>query len=320
VGQFQRTEEKMDQLGFVRGPARLLAAPMTQSPPGNIGDVLRLTGTDVNEVQSLTVTGTPTSGTFKLIFRDAITGVIQYNATAVAVQAALEALSTVGVGNVAATGGPLPAAVTLTFQGQLAGRNLPTIAPTGVTLVGGTTPAVTVATTTQGSGLYDPMGSWFDLGGTKDGVTPSYNDADEEFTIDQYTTAIGALPNNHEWAVATSLVQVTPESLTLAWDQGPITLNTVPAVPEKRMGFGTPTGRTQRRLAVVHRREIGALKGLLRLHYFHIAQRAGGNESSLTYAPTGEQQRTPIRWRMIPDTAQTNEFETIGYLLDQQPS
>jgi hypothetical protein len=321
MGSFPRTEAGMDQLGFVRGPARILAAPMSQAAPGSIGDVIKLTGSDVNEVQSLTITGTPTGGTFKLVFRDVATATIAYNATASAVQAALEAISTIGAGSVVCTGGPLPGtAVTITFQGTLAGRNVPTLAPSAVAFTGGTTPAVAVTTTTPGSGLYDPVGSWFELGGTKDGVTPSYNDADEEFTIDQYTTIIGALPNNHEWAVQTSLVEVTPEKLSIAWDQGPVTLNMVPAVPEKRIGMGTPTGRTQRRVAVLHRRDIGALKGLLICHFFRIMQRAGGQESSLTYAPTGEQQRVPIRWRALPDTNVTDENETIGYILYQQPS
>src|SRR3954462_12938533 len=129
MGSFQRTNAGIDQLGFVRGPARLLAAPLTQAPPANIGDILRLTGTPANEVQTLTITGTPTGGTFRLSFRGVTTATIAYNATAAAVQAALEAISTVGTGNVTGTGGPLPGTgVVLTFVGQLAGQNVPLLA------------------------------------------------------------------------------------------------------------------------------------------------------------------------------------------------
>ena len=52
------------------------------------------------DMQTITFDGTPTGGTFKLTFRGATTGAIPYNATASAVQAQLEALSTIGAGNI----------------------------------------------------------------------------------------------------------------------------------------------------------------------------------------------------------------------------
>lgn len=319
MGPFQRTNEKMDQLGFVRGPARILAAPLTTSAPANIGDVIRLTGADVAEVQSLATTGTPTGGTFKLNFRDAVTGTIQWNSAAAAVQAALEALPTIGAGGVVCAGGPLPTAVTITFANQLAGQNVPQLAATSVALTGGTTPTVTVTTTTPGAGLYDPIGNWFDLGGTKNGVTPSYNNAEEEFTIDQLKAAIGTLPTTHEMAFQTNLVEVTPETLSLAWDMGPVTLNMVPAIPEKRLGLGSPASYTHRRIAIIHRREVGGLTGLLRLHFFRDMSRAP-IESSMSYAPTGEQQSVPLRMRAFPDSYVALDTDRFGYMLDQQPS
>src|SRR3954466_14183377 len=119
MGGFHRTNAGIEQLGFVRGPARLLAAPLTQAPPANIGEVIKLTGSPTNEVQTLAISGTPTAGTFRLAFKSVSTATLQYNSAASAVQAALEALSTVGTGNIVATGGPLPgSAVVLTFGGQ----------------------------------------------------------------------------------------------------------------------------------------------------------------------------------------------------------
>src|SRR4051794_21605666 len=109
MGSFQRTNAGIEQLGFVRGPARLLAAPLSQAPPANIGEILKLTGSPTNEVQSLANSGTPTGGTFRLGFKSVSTANIAYNAAAAAVQAALEAVSTIGSGNLVATGGPLPA-------------------------------------------------------------------------------------------------------------------------------------------------------------------------------------------------------------------
>lgn len=316
MGNFIRTNAGIEQLGFVRGPARLLAAPVTQAPPANIGDVIKLTGSPVNEVQTLTITGTPTGGTFKLGFRGVSTAAIAATATAAAVQAALEAISTIGTGNVVAAGGPLPGtAVTLTFQGQLAGTNVALVTVNTPAFTGGSTPAATVAETTAGSGLYDPMGAWFDLGGTKNGVNFTMNNTEDEFTIDQQKVAVGVLPNEYTWSLATSLVEVTPENLALVWDMGPVTLNTLPAVPEKQIGFGTTDGYTVRRIAIVHRRPP-TQGGLLRLHFLRKAIRTAA-ETSLGYASTGDQQSAAMAMRGLVDDNVADPFQNVGYMLDQ---
>lgn len=113
-------------------------------------------GGTVNEVQTVTITGGPTGGTFTLTFDTQTTSPIAYNATAADVQAALEALSNIEPGDVTCTGGPLPGtAVTVTFGGRYNGQNVPQMTATG-SFTGGTSPAVTVATTTEGgSGVTD---------------------------------------------------------------------------------------------------------------------------------------------------------------------
>lgn len=75
-------------------------------------DVTGAAGT--NEKQTVVLSSGVTGGTFTLSFNDGVnpaqtTGTIAHNANAAAVQSALEALSNVGVGDVAVTGGPLPA-------------------------------------------------------------------------------------------------------------------------------------------------------------------------------------------------------------------
>jgi hypothetical protein len=81
---------------------------------GLADDYYKVSGT--SEVQTITITGTPTGGTFTLTFAGATTSAIAYNASAATVQTALEALSTIGSGNVLCAGGALPgAAVTATF-------------------------------------------------------------------------------------------------------------------------------------------------------------------------------------------------------------
>lgn len=114
-------------------------------------DTALLTGTGglVNEVQVVTVNGTPDGGTFTISFNGYTTGDLAYNAAASAVQTALRALTSIASTNVAVTGsngGPF----TVTFQGALAGTNVPKMTADGTDLTGGTSPTVTVSVTTQG--------------------------------------------------------------------------------------------------------------------------------------------------------------------------
>lgn len=103
-----------------------------------------------NEVQTITITGTPTGGTYTLTFSGQTTAAIAYNAAAADVQSALEALSNIGVGDVTAAGGPHPGTpITVTFGGQYAGTDVTQMTATG-SLTGGTSPTVTVSTTTPG--------------------------------------------------------------------------------------------------------------------------------------------------------------------------
>lgn len=105
-----------------------------------------------DEVQTLTITGTPTGGTFRLRFGSAKTAAIAYNASAATVAAALNALSTLGAGAVAGGGGALPGTpVTITFSGaNVAKRDQPLIVAENVALTGGTTPDAAVTETTPG--------------------------------------------------------------------------------------------------------------------------------------------------------------------------
>lgn len=118
-----------------------------------------------NEVQTVTITGTPTGGTVTLTFRAATTGAIAYNATADAVETALEAISTIGDGDVRVTGGPGPGTPwVVTFVNDLGHQNVPLMTASGASLTGGTTPAIAVVQTTAGSSVgFNPrilVGSW----------------------------------------------------------------------------------------------------------------------------------------------------------------
>lgn len=106
-----------------------------------------------DELQTVTITGTPTGGTFTLTFDGQTTAGIAYNAAAAAVQSALEALSNIAVGDVTVAGGPGPGTpYTVTFTGAYAGTDVAVMTASGASLTGGTSPAVAVTTTTAGGG------------------------------------------------------------------------------------------------------------------------------------------------------------------------
>lgn len=103
----------------------------------------------VNEVQRITMGGSVTAGVFYLSFRGQTTSWIGYNASAGTVQAALEALSTIGASNVSCSGGPFPnTAVTVTFTNTLGSQDVPELTTTSA--LGGSSPTVTVSTVTPG--------------------------------------------------------------------------------------------------------------------------------------------------------------------------
>lgn len=102
----------------------------------------------VDEVQVATIGGGPTGGTFTLSFGGQTTANIAYNAAASAVEDALEALSSIGAGNVRVTGsagGPY----TVTFLGDLGQQNVAQMTAAHA-LTGGTSPSVAVATSIPG--------------------------------------------------------------------------------------------------------------------------------------------------------------------------
>ena len=105
-------------------------------------------GTD--EVQTITITGTPTGGDFTLDFKGETTAVVAYNAAAAAVQSALEALPNIDPGDVTVAGGPGPGTPwTVTFGGQYEDEDVPQLIAVG-NFTGGSSPAIAVTTTTPG--------------------------------------------------------------------------------------------------------------------------------------------------------------------------
>jgi len=140
----------------------------------------RDTLTAANDVQTMTVTGTPTGGSFKLSFNGQVTAAITYSTTDATLQAnvtaALEALSNVGTGNVTAASSSSGTVVAITFQAALGNIEQAALTFFQNSLTGGSSPNASFARTTRGraaGGLfvaYDDARS--DGGGVAKGILP----------------------------------------------------------------------------------------------------------------------------------------------------
>jgi hypothetical protein len=114
----------------------------------------------VKEVQTVTITGTPTGGGFTLTLTlngvARTTASLPHNSTAAAVQTALNDLDNVEAGDVVVTGGPGPGTpYVVTFQLPLDVAQM----TAAHTFTGGSSPAIAVTTTTAGTtklGMFRP--------------------------------------------------------------------------------------------------------------------------------------------------------------------
>ena len=139
---------KADGTALGSSPTTDLTMPITAAT--TLNDVLTWLNTNegtaaVDERQ--TISSTATGGTFTLSYGGQTTAALNWNATAAQIDTALEALSTIGAGNVACAGGPLPAGVTVDFQGTLAGTDVAMLTVDNTNMTGGT---ASVAETTKG--------------------------------------------------------------------------------------------------------------------------------------------------------------------------
>lgn len=147
---FDATTLSPDANGFYTIPPHSFVTPSVASDPTKV-KLFQALGTNVNAVQTITVTGTPTGGSFTLTFNGQTTAAIPFGATAAQVKTALVALPNIGAAvQVTTGGGALPGTpVTVTFQGLLGNQPVSTMTAVN-SLTGGTTPAISVATTTVG--------------------------------------------------------------------------------------------------------------------------------------------------------------------------
>lgn len=140
---FDQNRLMVARAGSGRTQAIKLPASITYAAGTILGELI-----GNNEVVTLTEGTSMTAGTYTLTFGGQTTTAIAYNATAATIQAALEALSTIGVGNVTVTGGGIDTAVaTVTFVNKLGYTNVGAVTADLTSLTG----TFTIAVATAGS-------------------------------------------------------------------------------------------------------------------------------------------------------------------------
>lgn len=202
--------------------------PAASDANGNYEPLGVINWVPVSDAQRVTIHGSPTGGTFTLSFRGQTTAPIDSDADAAAVTAALEALSTVGAGNVVVTGGPGPDTPwDATFSAALAGQNVPPLRAVHA-LTGGTNARMTIETTVpgrEGAQVID-----------KAGTPPTLDDLHDAVGL-----ALGAYAEPNRWFI-------TPRHLTMLRkitdDMGRYQLSPDPTVANGYTLLGLPVSVT----------------------------------------------------------------------------
>jgi hypothetical protein len=314
---FQRVNPLGDAI--IRGPARLLVAPITQAFPTQIESVIYTAATSTSyaaDVQTVSITGTPTGGTFTLSYQSVQTSAIPYNTTSSAIQAILNAVPGIAaVGGVTCTGGPLPTTpIVVTFVNQ---GIQPLMLAQSTLLTGGTTPAATVAHTTSGVGQYDPLTGWTDLGSTKSGIQVMRNNTETQLDVDQILTSILAIPDEWEGTVTTQLAETTLENIAIAWEcPNAIVVDSTVTPNERHLQMGAPLAYVNRRLAILHQKTIGTSAGRIRMISVRSVTKSPQN-STFDFQKTGAQQTIPLTFRMFADLNVTDPNQRFGEIVDQ---
>lgn len=145
-----------------------------------------------SRVQVVTVTGTPTGGTFTLAIGGAVTSALAYNAAASAVQAAIRALGSLWAGATVSGSAGGPYTVTLSALG---GAAAPILAD-GSALTGGTTPAVVVTQSPEPDTKVRAIGGDWTQAAWGQGMDISVKISDVASYVDEAGTTHSAFQEN----------------------------------------------------------------------------------------------------------------------------
>lgn len=310
--------------GFTRGPARILVAPYASAYPTSIGSIVNLEEESKwkNEKQKIEkFPEVPTEGTFYLGFGNYPTKALKYNVTQEEVQKALEELPTIGSGGIVITSTkskPLSEeAMKYEFGEELKNHSQPLVQVLRNTCKkSSVVQALVVSREQAGFGEYDPVGEWTELGATKNGIKITRNNTESLIDIDQIQAAVGALPDEWEMSVETSLAETNEEILQIAWEGAPITVNATTTPNENIMAFGNPLSYEERRLAVVHRITLGSNKNKLKAFVFRKVLRSA-TPSTIDFMKTGNLSTVQTTFKVFADASVANPLASMGEVREQ---
>ncbi len=165
---------------------------------------------NVNEIMSITESGTVSGGTFTITFDGEETGAIPYDSTAATVELHMESLDNIPQGECSAAGGAIPGApITLTFSGTLAG-NQPIIVIDSTSLTG-STPVYVAATDTPGVDAVAEVNT----------IVVNDSVSGGTFTLTQGGNSTAPIVYNASAAVVEAALEASPVSITVAVTGGP---------------------------------------------------------------------------------------------------
>lgn len=176
--------------------------------------------TTTDEIQTISLTGSPFGGTATLTYNAHTTGTIAYNASAATVQAALEALSDFVPGDVVCAGGPWPAGITVTFEDAFAATDVAAITGSGASLNNGNVTSTSVdpivyETTTANSGPNDisVAANWSGetLPVASDTVVVDQGDSPMLYHLDQLATGLAAFYHYSRYVGTIGLPEVNTD-------------------------------------------------------------------------------------------------------------
>ncbi len=201
--------------GVIPGDNHTFNNPPEGIAPGPDGNVWFAEQSGVNEKQTVTLEGSGTlGGTFTLTFKGQTTSAISATATTTTVKSALEALSTIGTGNVkVSVAGSNPKTYSVTFQGALASTD--------------------VEVMTCGAGSLTPAGATCTVATPISGVTNKIGRITPSGTITEYSTGLNAAakpaeialgPDGNLWftdeGVTKAIGRITPSGTITEYSTG----------------------------------------------------------------------------------------------------
>ena len=112
---------------------------------------------------------------------------------------------------------------------------------------------------------------------------------------------------------------MTLERLQFIWEGSSITKDVTPTIPEREIGFAGATAYTNRRLAVLFKRDDpNYANGLIRGYFFHNVTRAP-QEGSIVHQKGGDAQSVQLQLRALADPTVSDPKKQFFIIRDQDP-